>query len=157
MGMKLTYETGVATFIQFVVISLLNVGTGTVSIISSCHGQNDQCTSNAIVSLIFFMLLAGWFALLWVLGYTAQERRSRRLAQLLIVAEVLVAGVALFNAKHHTDPLSLITSIADLCLSLWVILLAYRLIRAGGGRIVNRQRRRRPRAPLAPPGRDHEL
>src|SRR5437667_5653526 len=121
MCIKLTYETAIATIVQFIAITLLNVGTTTVSVISSCHGQNDQCTSNAIVSLIFFMLLAGWFAFIWVLGYAAQERRSRRLAQLLIVAEVLVAGVALFNAKHHTDPLSLITSIADLCLSLWVI------------------------------------
>jgi hypothetical protein len=155
--MKLTYETAIATFIQFVSITLLSVGTTIVSIVSSCHGQSDQCTSNSIVSLIFFMLLAGWFACLWVVGYAAQERRSKRLGQLLIAAEVVVAMVALFNAKHHTDPLSLITSITDFCLSLWVILLAYRLIKAGGGRIINRQRRRRPRAPLAPPGRDHEL
>lgn len=153
--MKLTYETAIATFIQFVVITLLNVGTGAVSVISSCHGANNQCVSNLIVSLIFFMLLAGWFAVIWVVGYAAQERRSKRLAQLLIGAEILVAMVALFNAKHHTDPLSLVTSVIDFSLSLWIIILAYRLIRSRGGRIVNRQRRRRP--PLAPPGREHEL
>lgn len=152
--MKLTYQTGIATLIQFVALTLLNVGTGAVSVVSSCHNGGGDCVSNLIVSLIFFMLLAGWFACVWVLGYMAQQQRSRRLAQLLIAAEVLIAMVALFNAKHHTDPLSLATSIIDFCLSIWVILLAFRLMRSGGARIVAHQRpRRRPHHA----GHDHEL
>lgn len=154
--MRLKYETAIATLIQFVVLTLLNVGTGAESVVGSCRGGNPDCVSNMIVSLIFFLLLAGWFGFVWVLGYAAQERRSKRLAQLLILAEVAIAMVALFNAKHHPDPLSLATSVIDFFLSLWVIILAYRLMRSGGGRIVSHQR---PRARQRPgkSGRDHEL
>ena len=144
--MKLTYQTGIATLIQFVALTLLNVGTGVVSVVSSCHNSGGDCVSNLIVSLIFFMLLAGWFACIWVLGYMAQEQRSKRLAQLLVAAEIAVAMVALFNAKHHTDPLSLATSIIDFGLAIWVIILAFRLMRSGGGRIVAHQRPRRRHA-----------
>jgi len=143
--MKLKYQTAIATLIQFVTLTLLNVATGTVSVISTCHDGNGDCVSNLLVSLIFFLLVALWFGFVWVLGYTAQERRSKRLAQILILAEALIALVALFNVKHHTDPLSLITSVIDLGLSIWVVTLAYRLIKAGGSRIVTKQRpRRRP-------------
>lgn len=145
--MRLKYETAIATLIQFVALTLLNVGTGAVSVVSTCHDSNGDCVSNLIVSLIFFILLALWFACIWVLGYAAQERRSKRLAQLLIITELLVAVVALFNAKHHTDPLSLATSIIDFCLAVWVITLAYRLIKSGGGRIVTRQRSRSRKHP----------
>ena len=145
--MKLKYETAIATLVQFVALTLLNVGTGTVSVVSTCHQGNGGCISNLLVSLIFFILLALWFAGIWVLGYAAQERRSKRLAQLLIAAEAMVAVVALFNAKHHTDPLSLATSIIDFCLAIWVITLAYHLIRSGGGRIVSRQKPRARKHP----------
>ena len=138
--MKLKYQTAIATLIQFVTLTLLNVATGTVSVISTCHDGNGDCVSNLLVSLIFFLLVALWFGFVWVLGYTAQERRSKRLAQILILAEALIALVALFNVKHHTDPLSLITSVIDLGLSIWVVTLAYRLIKAGGSRIVTKQR-----------------
>ena len=140
--MKLKYETAVATLIQFVTMSILNVATGTVSVVSTCHNSSSDCVSNLLVSLIFFLLIVGWFAAVWVLGYAAQERRSKNLAYALIGAELLIALVALFNAKHHTDTLSLITSLIDLALAIWVISLAIRLIRAKGGRIVSKQRAR---------------
>lgn len=152
-SVKLTYETAIATLIQFITLSLLNIATGTDSVVTTCRHSGGDCVSNLIVSLIFFMLVTGWFAAVWLLGYMAQERRSRRLAQLLIVAEVLIALVASFNAKHHTDALSLATSLIDLALAIWVITLAYRLMRAGGGRVVtrslNRQRPRQRRKPIA--------
>lgn len=141
--MVLRYETAIATLIQFVTITLLNVGTGAVSIVSTCHDSSGDCVSNLIVSLIFFLLVAVWFAAVWVLGYAAQERRSKRLAQILILVEVAIAIIALFNAKHHTDMLSLTTSLVDVALSAWVIILAFRLMRAGGGRVVSRQRSRK--------------
>ncbi|HVI60769.1 MAG TPA: hypothetical protein VM535_01290, partial [Candidatus Saccharimonadales bacterium] len=102
------------------------------------HGTD--CISNLIVSLIFFILTTAWFGFIWILGYSAQERRSRRLAQVLIAAESLIALIAFFNARHHTDWLSLSTSVIDLVLAVWVIALAFRLMRAGGGRVVARQR-----------------
>lgn len=143
--MKLTYETAIATLIQFVTLTLLNVANGLNSVISTCHSSGSDCISNMIVSLIFFLLTAAWFAFVWVLGYSAQERRSRRLAQLLIAAEALIALVAFFNAKHHTDWLSLATSIIDLGLSLWIITLAWRLMKSGGGRVVTQKSRPRQR------------
>lgn len=146
--MALKYETAIATFVQFVTLTLLNVGTGTVSVISTCHQGNGDCVSNLIVSLIFFILLSLWFCCVWILGFAAQSRRSKRLAQALIAVEVAIAVVALFNAKHHTDPLSLVTSLTDFALSIWVIILAIRLIKSGGGRIVTHQRSRR-RRPVA--------
>ena len=147
MGMKLSYETGKATLVQFIVMGILNLATGLNSIISSCHSGKD-CMTQAIVSPIYYILLTGWFASLWVLGYLAQERRSKWLARLLICAEGLVAIVALFNSRHHNDFIGLVTSVADLILALWVMLVAFRLMLAGSGRVaVSRQGsgRNRPR------------
>lgn len=149
-GVKLTYETGTATLIQFVVLSLLNIATGTNSVVTTCYNSKSNCASNLVVSLIFYLLIVGWFAFIWVLGYAAQDRRSKRLAQVLILAEICVAFVAYFNIKHRNanDYISLATSVIDLILALWIITLAWRLMRAKGGRVVtNRQRtRRRPSA-----------
>ena len=74
------YETAVITLVQFIVLSLLGIANGLNSIVTTCHQNDGDCVSNTIVSLIFFLLTAGWFAFIWVLGYTAQDRRSRRLA-----------------------------------------------------------------------------
>lgn len=150
--MRFKYETGIITFVQFVVLSLLGIANGLNSVVSTCHNSSPDCVSNLLVSLIFFLLTTAWFAIVWVLGWAAQDRRSRGLAQLLICAEALIALIALFNAKHHTDILSLLTSLIDLFLAIWVITLAFRLMRAKGGRVVTRQRprerRRRPKADL---------
>jgi len=141
--MKLTYETGTATLIQFIVLGLLNIGTALTSTVHDCRQENADCLGTIFISFIFYLVVVGWFAAVWVLGYMAQERRSRRLAQLLIMAEGLIALVALFDAKHHNDKLGLITSVADFVLALWIISLAWRLMRSGGRRIVSSQRPRR--------------
>lgn len=143
--MKLTYETSIATFIQFMVLSLLNILTGINSIVTECRAQDGSCVTGIFTSFVFYMLIALWFGVIWALGYLAQERRSRRLAQLLICAEGLIALIAYFNIKHHGGTLSLITSAIDLILAIWVIVLAFRLMRAKGGRIVSKQRSRRRR------------
>lgn len=138
--MHLRYQTAIATMIQFVAMVLLNIGNTTVSVVSTCTKNGNDCISNLIVSLIFFILISCWFACVMILGYYAQERRSRQLAWVLVGVEAAIAMVALFNAQHHTDPLSLATSIIDLVLALWVIWLAFRIIRSKGGRVVARQR-----------------
>ncbi|HTB49327.1 MAG TPA: hypothetical protein VK712_04570 [Verrucomicrobiae bacterium] len=143
--MKLTYQTAVATLIQFIVLSFLGIANGLNSVVSTCRHDGSNCVSNLLVSLIFFILTVVWFAAIWVLGYSAQERRSKRLAQLLIIAELLIALIAFFNAKHHTDILSLTTSLIDLLLAIWIITLAFRLMRAGSTRIVSKQRPRERR------------
>jgi len=147
--MKLKYETSIATLIQFITLTLLGVANGLNSVITTCRSStgSQDCLSNTIVSLIFFLLTAGWFAFVWILGYLAQEKRSKRLALVLILTEVAIGLVALFNAKHHTDILSLATSVIDIGLSGWIIVLAFRLVRADGGRVVTRARRRRTPPP----------
>ncbi len=142
--MKFTYETGIATLVQFVALSFLGIANGLNSVVTTCHSGKD-CVSNLLVSIIFFILTAVWFGCVWLLGYFAQHKRSKRLAQLLICAEALIGLVAAFNAKHHTDVLGLTTSLADLVLAIWVISLAFRLMRADGKRITNRPRQRHRR------------
>lgn len=147
--MKFKYETGIITLVQFILLSLLGIANGLNSIVTTCHASGRDCISNTIVSLIFFIITTAWFAFIWILGYTAQERRSRRLAQALIAAEAMIALIAFFNARHHTDWLSLSTSLIDLILAVWVITLAIRLMRSGGGRVVAKQHGRRRRRPTA--------
>ncbi|HWB39118.1 MAG TPA: hypothetical protein VG604_02635 [Candidatus Saccharimonadales bacterium] len=142
--MRLTYETGRATFIQFVVLSLLNIGDQANQAVTGCK---QGCAVSLLTSVVFYMLVVFWFAAVWVLGMIAQRSRNKRLAQLLIGAELLVIAVALvINIRHATDALSFITSFVDIVLAIWVIILAFRLMRAGTGRVVRTRQRRRPTA-----------
>ena len=143
--MKIKYQTGIATLIQFITLSVLAFANSVNSVVSTCHSDHSNCISNLIVTLIFTIILVVWFGFIWVLGFTAQHQRSKRLSQLLIAIEGAVILVAAFNAKHHTDWLSLATSFTDVMLGIWVVFLAFRLMRSDGGRIVAGQRRRRAR------------
>jgi hypothetical protein len=143
--MALKYETGIATIAQLIIMTALNFVNGAFTSVQSCTNGGNDCVSNVILNLLFFMLITGWFAFLWILGYTAQDRRSRRMAQILLVAEVLVVLVSLVDARHYPNILGLITSLADAALAAWVALLAFRLMRAKGGRVRSLSRpRRRP-------------
>lgn len=140
--MKLTYQTSVATLIQFITLSFLGIANGVNSIIATCRNDTPNCTSNMVVSLVFFVITAGWFGIIWMLGYLAQERRSKRLAQLLIAVEAFVGLIAFFNARHYTDALGLATSLIDLMLAIWIITLAFRLMRSNGKRITKKRHRK---------------
>lgn len=144
---KIKYQTGIATLIQFLTMSLLGIANGMNSIVTECRADQSGCTIKIMLSLMFFLLTASWFGAVWILGYMAQESRDRRLAVLLILVELLIIAIALFNAQHHTDALSLFTSIADISLAIWVISLAVRLYRANGKRIRHRKSRVRPSSP----------
>ncbi len=143
--MKIKFETGTATLVQFIALSLLGILNALNSIISTCHSSADECVTNAMLSTMFFMITVFFFAVIWVLGYTVQDRRSKRLAQLLIMVELLIMIVALFNARHHTDILSLFTSVLDFGLAVWVIVSAAVLIKYGGKRVVTHRQRPRKR------------
>src|SRR4051794_7575424 len=97
--MKLTYETGTATLIQFIALGMLNIVNGLESIITTCRHESGDCVGNILTSIIFYILTVLWFGIVTVIGYTAQERRSKRLAQLLIAAEAIIALIAWFNIK----------------------------------------------------------
>jgi hypothetical protein len=142
--MRLTYETGIATLIQFIVLGILNIATALQSIVTTCKpNSGGDCVGNLLTSLVFYILIVIWFGVLLAIGYTAQQRRSKRLALLLIACEgaaLLVASAnILLNLKSFSGPLNFITSCADVLLSLWVILLAYRLTKVKRGRIVKKK------------------
>jgi preprotein translocase subunit SecG len=150
--MHLRYETGIAGLIQFISLTLLGIPNALVSIIPTCSNDHTDCVSNLIVSLIFLLLTAAWFGFVWLIAYAAQERRSKRFAWLLIACEGATAVIALFNSRHDSNYLTKATSIIDLILALWIIILAFRLARAKGGRIVksSRSRKRRHQPPSSP-------
>jgi hypothetical protein len=142
--MRLTYQTSVAAFIQFVIVSLFTLVSQTVSTVSSCHTDGNNCVGDLLVSIIFYIVVAVVFGAIWIVGYGAQARRSRRLAQLLICIEAFLGLLALFSIKlnaHSRSASGLIASFGMLLLAAWVGSLAFRLMRAGPGRVVNRQRR----------------
>jgi 4-amino-4-deoxy-L-arabinose transferase-like glycosyltransferase len=156
-SMRLKYETGIATLIQFVILVFLNIATGVTSAVTTCRSDSANCVSNLLVSLILFLLISVGFGCIWLLGYAAQDRRSKSLARLLMMAEAFIAlgafAFSYFNFKalqHHNGVLSLITSLTALALALWTITLAYRLSRADGGRIVTKNRNRQRRHPITP-------
>ena len=145
--MRITYETGIATFVQFVVLSICNIVTLTTSIVSTCHSRGNSCLTTSLSSVAYYLLIVTWFGLVWQLGYRAQLHRSRRLCQLLIVVELFVGLIAVFNARHYNDTLGLIVSVVDAVFAIWVIYLSIRLLQARGGRIVASERARRRRNP----------
>lgn len=143
--MTLTYQTGIATLIQLGVMTLLNVLNGFHSVGKQCTNGSTNCVETIILSLLYFMVITLWFGFLWILGAAAQDRRSKRMAQLLFMAEFMVFVVAAFNAQHHNHLLGLITSLTDAVLAAWIMLLAFRLIRSGGARVTTSGRARRRR------------
>lgn len=150
--MRFKYEIGIITLVQFIALSLLSLANALNSIISTCVNSSGQCIENMIPSIILFIVITVWFAYIWILGYTVQERRGRKLSALLIGSEFITAMVALFSVKHHTDWLSFGTSVIDLVFAAWVILLACRVFLAGDSRVVSHRRisgRRRRRPPTA--------
>ena len=130
--MKLKFSTAVATLVQFILLSFLGIANALNSMVATCRHDSPNCADNILVSIVFWIFTAAWFGAIWILGVSAQERHSKRLAQLLIAVELFVGLIALFNARHHTDLLGLSTSIIDLILVVWVISSAIRLLRSSG-------------------------
>lgn len=143
MSMRIRYETGLATFVQFIVGAGLSFINGVASIISGCHNANSaDCVSNAFVSLILIILTIAAFGFLLGLGYVAQDRRSSRMALFLIGCEVFAMVIFLFDAKHAPSLVDKITNIVSALVAVWVTYVAWRLYRAGGTRIVSARSRR---------------
>jgi hypothetical protein len=140
--MRLTYETGVATMIQFIVLAFLNIINGVVSIVTTCTSKSGSCTLNAFTSIWLYIMVVCLFAAIAALGYSAQSKRSRKLSIWLICAELVVSAFAAFNIKQgiasHNGALSLFTSLIDLVMAFWIITLAFRLMRSKGARVRRR-------------------
>ncbi len=140
--MSIHYETATATFIQFIIGAGLSFVTGVVSIISGCKGSGGvDCATNIFVSLILIILTIAAFGFLLAVGYVAQDRRSSRLALLLIACEVFAVVIFLFDAKHALGVVDKITNGLSALIALWVAYIAWRLYRAKGARIVKSRTR----------------
>ncbi|HEY4963434.1 MAG TPA: hypothetical protein VIH90_01930 [Candidatus Saccharimonadales bacterium] len=137
--MKFTYQTATATLIQFVTLTILGVPNAIVSIVSVCRTDATNCVSNSLVSLVFFLLTAMWFGFIFFLGYSAEHRRSRWFAFILIGCEfITLLADGYINFPRDSNILSKGTSLLDSLLSIWIIYLAFRLFIAGNKRIVKK-------------------
>jgi predicted permease len=111
---RLTYQTAIASLIQFIGIMILGIPDTIINIASTCHSDSSNCVSNTIVSLIFYLLTAGWFAIIMLLGYAAQRRRSRQFAVILAGFEFITLVVAGYiDFPHDTNILAKGTSLLD--------------------------------------------
>ena len=136
MALKLKYETGVAATIQFISLTLLNLINGVSGSLNQCFSTNGSCVSTIALDTGYFLAITIWFGFLWLAGFATQDRRSRRIAQMLILAEGLVFLVGLYDfTKHRQSIIGTLISLGEIITSLWVSYLAFRLILARGGRV----------------------
>jgi hypothetical protein len=151
--MRVTYETGKATLIQFIVLVTLNIIDALQSIITTCIHNGSDCVSNLLSSVGYYIIIVIWFGIVVAIGASAQQKRSKKMAYVLIAAEGLIIVFASYNVKldaiktSHNGILSLLTSLADILIAIWVVSIAYRLTRAKGGRIVRKGRVRKVHRP----------
>lgn len=136
---KLTYQTAVASLVQFIVIMILGIPDNVINIVSTCHSDGSNCVSNMIATIIFYILTGAWFGIILLVAYAAQHRRSRQFAVILIGFEFITLVVAGYiDFRHDSNWLSKGTSLLDALLSLWVIYLAIRLFLTGNKRMVSK-------------------
>jgi hypothetical protein len=147
MALKLRYETGIATTIQFIAITALNFINGISGTINQCTTSNNSCVSDIITNLIFFILITIMFGALWLIGFAAQDRRSRLIAKILIAGELFLCLIGLFDIKHHNgSTIGDIISVVEIVSSIWISWLAFRLMQAKGGRVRSRKVRKHTKA-----------
>lgn len=153
--MKLRYQTGAVTLMQFAVVTIFALLTQLGPSIGDCIKSRGDCTNEVMSSLAYVVLLGVWLIFVSVIGYAAQDRRNKRMAQLLIACEGLIGLIALFNARHFPSFVGLIASLTNLAFAVLAVYLAWNIIRSDGGRIVSSsplharsgpRRRRRPTA-----------
>lgn len=140
--MRVRYETSIATLVQFILGAALTLLNSAVSIVSGCVTKGADCVGNTFVSLLLIVLVVAAYGALLGLGYVAQERRSSKLALLLIGCEAFAALIFLFDARQTPSPIDKVTNALSFVVAIWVALVAFNLYRAKGARIV----RARPKA-----------
>lgn len=141
--MKLHYQTGTATFIQLAVVLFLIVLNNVIAYVQDCFVQDTGCVATAFVSMVMIVFAGIWLLILSILGYAAQERRNKRIAYTLIGLEAFTLLIALMLARLPGNWFAGLSAVIAALIAAWVMLLAFRISRAKGGRIVQRQRPRR--------------
>lgn len=142
--MKLRYETGIATMTQFIVLGIMNLISNFYLSTKSCV-KGEDCVTTIFLNIIIFVLIGIGLAFTAALGYAAQERRSKRLSQLLIAVEGGIGMISLLTFQHYENYFSRLISAIGIGMAIWVSILAFRLMRSGGGRITARKTSQRPR------------
>lgn len=145
--MKFTHQTGLATLLQFILLSFLTLASQVVSVVQGCTGGDGGCIGNLLTSIIFYILVALVFGSIWLIGYGAESSRNKWLARLLFCTEGLIALVALFSFKlslhSKNNFFGMLSSLAIAALALWITVMAWRLMKSEGQRISRGGRRRR--------------
>lgn len=149
--MRLRYNTGQATVVQFIVVMLLGFVTNAISLAGSASRDEGSFATDLLLTVFILILQAFWLGFLCVVGFAAQDKRNRSLALLLIGLEGITFMVALFNARHPGNPVALMASLLHMAIAIYVAFMAFNIYRARGKRIVSRPKqavagrpRRRP-------------
>jgi hypothetical protein len=142
--MTIRYETAITTFAQLAVATLFVMLGGVFDTVKHCTEASD-CVANSFLWLIIVFMVAIWFIMLCSLGYLAQEKRSYKLARLLIAGELFTAFITFMLFSHPSSPISAIGALTVFGLSVWTIILAWRIYKARGSRIVTPAQKTRPR------------
>lgn len=140
--MKLHYQTGTATFIQLALVMLLIVINNLVGFIIACTSDSSECAISAMFSLVFIIFSGIWFIFVSAVGYAAEEKRSSKLAYVLIAGQLVTLGAAYGFSQYPSNWFGAVSSVVIMLSCVWIIVLAWRLSRAKGGRIVSRATRR---------------
>lgn len=149
--MSIRYQTSTATFVQLAVMTLLVIMGGIADVAKNCENA-AECLTNSFLWIVIAFIIACWYAVLFAIGYFAQEKRSYKLARILILGELFTAFVALMFLRTPSSLLGVITSGAAIVLAAWTIVLAWRIYKARGSRITTPAKRtsgQRPRRRLS--------
>lgn len=140
--MNLHYQTGTATFIQLAIVMFLIVMNNIITFIATCTSETSECAITAMFSLIFIIMAGVWFLAVSAVGYAAQDKRSSKLSYALIAAELLTLAAAYGFSQYPSNWFGSLSAVVIMLSCAWIILLAWRLSRAKGGRIVTGAARR---------------
>ena len=136
MALKLKYETGIAATIQFIALTILDFISGVSTSVTQCVNGSGSCAGDVALAIFYFIVITVLFGILWLAGFAAQDRRSRRIAQALILAEGFVFLVGLYDfTKHRHSLIGSLISLVEIITSVWIAWLALRIILARGGRV----------------------
>lgn len=139
--MKLRYNTGQATIVQFIAVMLLGFVSSTISLFQAVDSEGSgSFATNLLLTVFILILQAVWLGFICVVGFAAQDKRNRSLALLLIGLEGINLVVAFMNIRHPGNPVAFLASLTHILIALYIIWLAYEIYRARGKRIVSRTR-----------------
>lgn len=136
-----SYQTGMASLIQLIIVAILGIPRELVSIINSCQNGKTACFDSLFFSAIIYVLLVVWFSVMAAIGYFAEDTRNPKFAYSIIFCEIITFTIVIFvNFVSETNYILKSVSLIYGLLSLWIIYLAIKLINSHGKRMTRRSR-----------------